>query len=164
MTFTRICQKKTIKRIFIFLYVNVVTLNASYTDRAGNVGNSASSANYTIDTLAPTATITLNDTALQIGDTATVTITFSEAVNGFTLDNLTAANGVLSNLSNATTNANGSVTYTATFTPTVNIENTTNAISLNANYTDLNGNVGTTAVSTNYVVDTKAPKIGRAHV
>ena len=127
-----------------------VIAKVTATDVLGNVNKNVAPTTFTIDTVSPTATITLNDTALQIGEAATVTITFSEAVNGFTLDNLTAANGVLSNLSNATTNANGSVTYTATFTPTQNIEDTSNVVTLNASYTDHAGNVGN--------------KIGRAHV
>ena len=45
--------------------------------------NSAATVNFTIDTTAPTvSSFTMSDTALEIGDTATVTIVFSEAVAG----------------------------------------------------------------------------------
>ncbi|EGG35200.1 Ig-like domain-containing protein, partial [Paenibacillus sp. HGF5] len=47
----------------------------------------------------PTATIVVADTTLSIGETSLVMITFSEAVTGFTLADLTVANGTLSGLS-----------------------------------------------------------------
>ena len=136
---------------------NVVSLANTYTDVAGNAGTTASSANYTVETKAPTATIVLSDSALTVGETATVTITFSEAVSGFGLVDLSSDNGILSGLSAATVNGDGSVTYTATFTPTVNIEDTSNVVSLANSYTDVAGNAGTTASSANYTVETKAP-------
>lgn len=77
---------------------------------AGNTGTTATSDNYTVDTKAPTATVTLSDSALTVGETSVVTITFSEAVSGFALADLSAANGTLSNLSAATVNQNGTVT------------------------------------------------------
>src|SRR5260370_21336508 len=40
--------------------------------------------NYAIDTVRPTATIVVADSTLTAGDTSLVTITFSEAVSGFT--------------------------------------------------------------------------------
>jgi hypothetical protein len=82
------------------------TIAASVTtaDLAGNTATGNVSHVVNLDLIAPTASITLSDTALKIGDTATVTITFSEAVTGFTLADLTAPNGVLSNLSAASIN------------------------------------------------------------
>ena len=63
-------------------------------DLAGNIGSGTTdSANYAIDTVRPTASIAIDDTALQIGDTATVTFTFSEAVSGFGVEDVTVANG-----------------------------------------------------------------------
>nr|WP_223815535.1 Ig-like domain-containing protein [Pseudomonas chlororaphis] len=47
----------------------------------------------------PTATIVVADTALRIGETSLVTITFSEAVSGFTNADLTIANGTLTAVS-----------------------------------------------------------------
>ena len=138
---------------------NVVSLSTAYTDAAGNTGTAATSANYTVDTKAPTATITLSDSALKSGETATVTVTFSEAPTGFALEDLSAQNGQLSNLSAATTNQDGTVTYTATFTPSTDIEDTTNVVSLSTGYTDTAGNTGTAATSANYTVDTKAPTV-----
>ena len=137
----------------------MVSLSTAYTDAAGNTGTAAQSVNYAVDTKAPTASITLNDSALKIGETATATITFSEAPTGFALEDLSAQSGQLSNLSAATTNQDGTVTYTATFTPSTDIEDTTNVVSLSTGYTDTAGNTGTAATSANYTVDTKAPTV-----
>ncbi|WP_265281860.1 Ig-like domain-containing protein [Verminephrobacter aporrectodeae] len=141
---------------------NTISVNlAGVTDTAGNAGvSTASSDNYTVntrsaDTTGPTATITLADTALTVGETTTVTIRFNEPVTGFANDDivLTDANGTLSTL---TPNADRTV-WTATFTPTANVNDTTNTISVNlAGVTDTAGNAGvSTATSANYTVDTR---------
>ncbi|WP_414929484.1 Ig-like domain-containing protein, partial [Pseudomonas sp. IT-P74] len=94
--------------------------------------------NYAVDTMRPTATIVVADTALAVGETSVVTITFSEAVTGFTTADLTVSNGTLSNLSTS-----DNITYTATFTPTVGITDTTNLITLdNSGVIDGAGNAG----------------------
>ena len=74
---------------------NLITLdNTGVSDVAGNAGSGTTdSNNYAIDTVRPTATIVVADTALKIGETSLVTITFSEAVSGFTNADLTIANG-----------------------------------------------------------------------
>ena len=131
---------------------NVITLANTYTDGALNAGTAATSANYTIDTSAPSATVTMNDTALKVGETSTVTVTFSEAVIDFSNTDVTAANGTLSTF---TTSDN--IVWTATFTPTTNITDTTNVIALNGIYRDASGNTGGAATSANYTIDTKAP-------
>jgi hypothetical protein len=61
-----------------------------------------------------------------IGETSLVTITFSEAVTGFTNADLTVANGTLS----AVSSSDGGITWTATFTPSASITDTTNLITL----------------------------------
>ncbi|MDO1530354.1 Ig-like domain-containing protein [Fulvimonas sp. R45] len=136
---------------------NVITLdNTGYTDAAGNTGTgTTASPNYAIDTARPTATIALSDVALKIGDTSTVTITFSEAVSGLDASDFTVDHGTLSGL--ATTD--GGVTWTATFTPASNVTDTSNVITLdNTGYTDAAGNTGTgTTTSPNYAIDTARP-------
>ncbi|WP_241150644.1 Ig-like domain-containing protein, partial [Pseudomonas viridiflava] len=117
---------------------NLITLNnAGVTDLAGNIGTgTTSSPNLTIDTLQPTATIVIADSALSIGETSLVTITFSEAVSGFTNADLTVAHGTLS----AVSSSDGGVTWTATLTPPASVTDTTNLITLNnAGVTDLAG-------------------------
>ena len=63
----------------------------SYIDLAGNNGPAATTANYEIDTLAPTVDNFTMSTELKAGDTATVTLTFSEAVIGFSNADITIA-------------------------------------------------------------------------
>ncbi|AZC34584.1 Ig-like domain-containing protein [Pseudomonas chlororaphis] len=136
---------------------NLITLNnTGITDLAGNSGTgSTNSANYSIETLVPTATLVIADTALKAGETTLVTITFSEAVSGFTNADLTIANGTLS----AVSSSDGGITWTATFTPTVGISDTSNVITLNnSGVTNASGNAGSgTTDSNNYVIDTARP-------
>ncbi|MBX8510732.1 DUF4347 domain-containing protein [Pseudomonas cichorii] len=136
---------------------NIITVdNSGVTDASGNVGAGISSSNnYAIDTLRPTASITMSDTALSIGESSIVTITFSEAVSGFTNADLTVPNGTLT----AVSSSNGGITWTATYTPNINIADTTNMITLsNAGVTDLAGNAGTGITnSPNFTIDTIQP-------
>ena len=140
---------------------NMITLdNTSYTDLAGNAGvGTSNSPNYSIDTKAPTlaTAITVSDTAMKIGDTATVTIVFAEAVTGFTAADISVPNGALSNL----TTGDGGITWTATFTPSSEIEDTSNVLTLDmTGFTDLNGNAGVGSQdSENYAIDTKRPAL-----
>ncbi|MCW8200363.1 hypothetical protein D8B23_18640, partial [Verminephrobacter aporrectodeae subsp. tuberculatae] len=126
-------------------------------DDAGNTGtyNSPSSAYYSVDTVRPTATITLADTALAAGETTTVTFRFNEPVTGFDASNinLSNANGTLGPL---TPNANRTA-WTATFTPTANVSAGANTIRVNfAGVSDVAGNAGTgAATSANYTMDTR---------
>ncbi len=76
-------------------------------------------------------TITLDDTALTAGETATVTFTFNEAVTGFDNSDITVEGGTLS----AVTSADNGITWTATFTPTADITDTTNLIKVGYDWT-----------------------------
>ncbi|MEI7202618.1 Ig-like domain-containing protein, partial [Pectobacterium parvum] len=87
----------------------------------------------------PTATIAVSDNALKAGETTEVTITFSEAVSGFSNANLSVIDGTLSNV----TSSDGGVTWTATLTPDTNVTNAGTAIGLNyTGVTDAAGNAG----------------------
>ncbi|WP_431481696.1 Ig-like domain-containing protein [Pseudomonas thivervalensis] len=136
---------------------NLITLdNTGIADLAGNAGSGTTdSNNYAVDTLRPTATIVVADTALNIGETSLVTITFSEAVTGFTLADMTVANGSLSGLSSS----DGGITWTATLTPSASISDATNLVILaNTGVADAAGNTGSgTTSSNNYAVDTQRP-------
>jgi hypothetical protein len=136
---------------------NLITLNSSgVNDAAGNAGSGTTdSNNYVIDTQRPTATVVVADNALKAGQTTTVTITFSEAVSGFTNSDLSVANGTLS----ALTSSDGGVTWTATLTPSSNLVDASNVISLNnAGVSDLLGNAGAGSTdSNNYVINTVHP-------
>ena len=133
---------------------NVITLdNTGVQNAAGNTGaGTTDSNNYAIDTLRPTATIVIADTALKDGETSLVIITFSEAVLGLSNADLTVANGTLS----AVSTSDGGITWTATLTPTPGIRDATNVITLdNAGVADMAGNAGAgTTSSNNYAIDT----------
>lgn len=101
----------------------------------------------------PTAQITLSDTSLKAGETATVTITFSEAVKNFSNTDITVEGGTLSTLTSS-----DNIVWTATFTPNANYENNGNAISISGSYSDLSGNIGTSD-TVSYDIDTLAPTI-----
>ncbi|WP_238450730.1 Ig-like domain-containing protein, partial [Pseudomonas amygdali] len=76
------------------------------------------------------------------------TITFSEAVTGFTNADLTISNGTLSTVSSS----DGGVTWTATLTPTAGITSNSNSVTLNnAGVADQAGNAGSgLSTSNNY--------------
>jgi fibronectin-binding autotransporter adhesin len=113
-----------------------------------------------IDTVAPTVvSIAVADSSLIIGETTTVTVTFSEAIasGSLALGDFASANGALSNLVVA---GNG-LSATMTLTPTASIADATNVVTLaGANFTDAAGNAGTgNGSSGNYAVDTVRPTV-----
>ncbi|MCW8193083.1 hypothetical protein D8B30_26505, partial [Verminephrobacter eiseniae] len=115
--------------------------------------------NFSIDTVRPTVNVTISDERLTAGETATITITFSERVTGFTKEDigLSRANGTLGDLTPVGTDGK---TWTATFTPTANLErpypSTNSQLTLNlANVRDAAGNtVANNTYSLRYTVDT----------
>jgi len=108
------------------------------------------------DVTAPTVVITLSDYAFKIGDTATATFTFSEAPTGFAEADVTAPNGSLSSFGMT----GDPLIYTAIFTPTADVTDPTNVITVGTGWTDAVGNppAGATT-SDNYTVDTTAPTV-----
>ncbi|MEO7323282.1 MAG: Ig-like domain-containing protein [Dokdonella sp.] len=135
---------------------NVIVLNnAGVVDAANNPGvGTTNSNNYTIDTVRPTATLVVSDASLIAGETSAVTITFSEAVSGFSNADLTIANGTLSAVSTT-----DNIVFTATLTPTDGVTAGANVITLDdTGYVDLAGNTGTGSTgSNNYAIDTARP-------
>ncbi|MDD3976133.1 MAG: Ig-like domain-containing protein [Candidatus ainarchaeum sp.] len=129
-------------------YDVAVQMNTSVT---GSVTDSTSD-ELVIDTTAPTVSITLSDYALIVGETSTVTFTFSEAPIGFTSDDviLTDANGTIGEITNE------GLVYSGTFTPTDDLEDAENVITVGTSWTDAAGNspIGTTD-SSNYEIDTQ---------
>lgn len=122
----------------------------------GAAGSLGANQALVIDGVRPAATnITLSDTALRIGETATVTVTFNERVSGLDIADFSVTNGSLSNLSSS----DGGLTWTATFTPSANISNATNLITLdNTGVMDQAGNIGSGSTdSVNYAIDTQRP-------
>ncbi|MDA8741004.1 Ig-like domain-containing protein, partial [Rhodobacteraceae bacterium] len=104
-----------------------------------------------VDTLQPTVSIAMSDQDIKVGDTSTVTFTFSEEPTGFTADDVTVANGAISDL----TGTSDAKVYTAKYTPTADIEDATNVISVGTDWADAAGNAPAAATdSSNYEVDT----------
>jgi gliding motility-associated-like protein len=132
------------------------TLKARVVDALGNIGTEYSKG-YVYDIVPPTATLALASSALKIGSTPLLTITFSEAVTNFANVDLTIMNGTLT----AVSSADGGVTWTATFTPTNNFTGLVNSITLDKEaLTDLAGNAGVgTSATANYTIDTQAPTL-----
>src|SRR5256885_2110218 len=101
-----------------------------------------------------TASIVVADDALKAGESSLVTITFSEAVSGFDNSDLTVEGGSLTAVSSL-----DGVTWTASFTPTVDTTAASNLITLdNTGVLDAADNTGLgTTPSNNYAIDTAAP-------
>lgn len=81
---------------------------------------------YTVSTVRPTATLSIDDATLTVGETATLTIAFSEAVSGLDESDLTVAGGALSGLASA----DGGVTWTAILTPGTGVWSDANTVRL----------------------------------
>ncbi|MHB8915655.1 MAG: Ig-like domain-containing protein, partial [Thiobacillus sp.] len=125
--------------------------SGTFTDAAGNNNTAATQLSMAVDTVAPTVTITTNDSALKIGDVATLTFTLSEASTTFAAGDVVVTGGILSGF------AGSGTLYTASFTPTAN---STTAATVNVaagTFTDAAGNNNTAATQLNMTVDTFAP-------
>ncbi|TKR24049.1 hypothetical protein FA014_08170, partial [Cellulomonas hominis] len=134
----------------------VVVANHGVVDGSNVPGTGTSRSNaYWVDTVRPVGTITLGRTSLRIGDTATVTVAFDEAVTAFTAADLVVQGGTVSGLSSS----DGGITWTATLTPAADVTATGQVITLaNGAVADLAGNTGAgTSTSPAYSVDTQRP-------
>jgi Ca2+-binding RTX toxin-like protein len=129
-----------------------------FTDVSGNQNSLSNTASVAIDTQNPAVTVDIVDTMLNGADNISlVTFTFSEAIaaGSFTLADVSAANGLLSNL----TIAADSLSASATFTATDNV-NANGLVSVDADtFTDATGNQNTASnidtVSINTSTDAK---------
>jgi Ca2+-binding RTX toxin-like protein len=131
-------------------------LQVKVTDAAGNSGPVYTQA-YALDTTAPTVMITSNRSTLRIGETATITFTFSEDPGlSFSWDgsagDVVVSGGTLSAISGSGT------TRTATFTPTADTNGGTASITVAAgSYADMAGNVGGAGATPSISFNTLAP-------
>jgi len=133
-----------------------ISVNAVVSDSVGNAATLVSK-NVLYDKTLPICSITSSDYAISRGETATITFAFSEAVTDFIETDVTVANGSIS----TPLTTNGGLTWTAIYTPTVDVENATNVITLdNSGVEDNAGNKGVSVTtSPNYSVDTLSPTI-----
>ena len=114
----------------------------------------------TQDTVPPTIAITTDDTFLNVGDTATITFTLSEASSDLVDGDITVTGGTLSTL---VQDPNNPLVYTATFTPATG--STTPAVIRvdSIKFTDAAGNANADGTDANnevrITVDTVAPTV-----
>ncbi len=135
---------------------NTIEVNlAGVTDDDGLAGAGVvSSVNFAIDTKRPEVTIAVSDDGLRSTESATVTFTFNETVTGFSAEDVVVENGTLSAIASG-----DGITWTATFTPSSNVEDPANVVAVDqSSVTDLAGNTGSGVVYSGvYAIDTKAP-------
>jgi hypothetical protein len=115
-----------------------VKVDASVTDKASEFSKTNDTMTVAVtDSVAPTLAISMPMTS-GVNGIQTVTFKFSEAVNDFTLSDISADNGSMSGLAEV-----DSTNWTATYTPNPGISSASSAIRVAANsYTDLAGNNG----------------------
>ena len=114
------------------------SISAQFSDAAGN-SSTTGALSITLDTTAPTGTVTSDHTSLIANQTATITFHFSEAVAGFNNADVKVTGGTLGSI---TQSSSDPAVYTATFTPTAEINTTASVIVAAGSYTDIAGNAG----------------------
>ncbi|MDB4358329.1 Ig-like domain-containing protein, partial [bacterium] len=102
------------------------------------------------DTIAPEAPLGISDASIFSNETATVSITLSEDVNGLDVTDFVVTGGTLTSLSGASPN------LTATFTPDVDFSGTATISIASDAFTDVAGNPNTASHS---VITTVLPEI-----
>jgi hypothetical protein len=131
-----------------------VTINVNgsvATDTAGNSNSAASELSRTYDQTIPSVSISSSAPSDTNSSPIPVTITFSEAVTGFVVGDITVTNGSAGNF------AGSGTTYTADITPSANGAVSVNVASSVA--VDLAGNANTAASAVTRVYDTTAPTV-----
>ncbi|MEL4204704.1 Ig-like domain-containing protein, partial [Plesiomonas shigelloides] len=103
--------------------------------------------------------VNIVDDQLTVGETSSVTFTFSEKVKDFEVGDLTVEGGTVTGL----TTSDGGKTWTGTFIPTPGFEGMASVTVKPDSYTDLNGNKGTGGSDT-ASVDIQAPTPPRVEI
>lgn len=129
------------------------TVTAQARDAAGNTGAASAAQAVTIDKTAPSLAITSSTPQLKVGETATITFSFSEDPGlGFSNAAVTVSGGTLGALSGA------GLTRTAVFTPAAGLDGGVAGISVAAGaYRDIAGNDGGAGAAPGLRFDTLAP-------
>jgi predicted secreted protein len=132
----------------------ITVLANSYQDTVGNLGSASNTITISYDTLAPTVSITSSTALVGMGQTATITFTFSEdpgstfTWNGTTGD-VVVTQGTLGAISGT------GLTRTAVFTPFADTPLTAASITVTAgSYTDTATNAGQAGTSPTLNVNT----------
>ncbi|MDA7485503.1 BspA family leucine-rich repeat surface protein [Planktomarina temperata] len=124
--------------------------SSKFTDAAGNNNTAATQFNWTYDPLAPT--VTLTSTASVFSGLFTVTATFSEAVTGFEVGDITVGNGSASNFDDT-----AAPVYTFDVTPTADGAVTVDVAGSVA--IDAAGNNNTAATQLSVTADATPPTV-----
>src|SRR5262249_57038555 len=115
-----------------------ISVNNDWHEANGNAGTSGSTGSFVVDTVTPTVTVLIDHSDVNLANnTAMVMFTFSEAPIDFSLANVTANGGTLSNFSGSGT------IYTVTFTAKNGIDISNGSVSVDNNWHEGNGNAGT---------------------
>ena len=99
----------------------------------------------------PTARVTVDDDVLMLGETATVTFTFSEVPNQFSSTSIAVSGGTITNLQQSTSATN---VYTATFTPDADVVVTPSIEVIDGGYQNSSGTLGAASPSPTMQADT----------
>ncbi|MFA6397822.1 MAG: Ig-like domain-containing protein [Candidatus Paceibacterota bacterium] len=154
------------------LVLGTSTANALYLDGvlqlSGIWGSTASGATHINDTnfsgvgllnvatgddVPPTVTVTTSNNILFIGETFTITYTFSKVPVNFTTADVTSPNGTI----DAITATGDPLVFTSIFTPSTDTIDNSNVITVGTAWQDGVGNTGVGDDSPNYTVYTIAP-------
>ena len=143
----------------------------SYTVSAqleADIGNThgvsiADSLSSLIDTTAPTLAITSAMSSLKVGQSSTLTFTFSEAPTGFTQSDIvvpTHGGQPIGSISNFSATEDAKV-FTAVFTPATNLSLSSSLANvIRTTYTDAVGNAGSQdAAAPSVLIDTQSPTV-----
>ena len=142
--------------------LTLTTAGSRITDAAGNALAGNASTSWTVDTTAPTASITAVTPNPRNTAVSTMTIHFSEAVSGFGLSDLTLALNGGSNLlgGSQTLTTGDNITYTLGNLSSLTATQGSYVLTLTAagsGITDAAGNALAGNASTSWTVDTTAP-------
>ncbi|MBK5215622.1 MAG: peptidoglycan-binding protein [Candidatus Pacebacteria bacterium] len=131
--------------------INYVAATGDVADTATNAVANGGAVVPTDGSL-PTVAITMSDYAITRGETSVVTFTFSEVPTGFANADVTVENGTLSTV---TVDGVDTKIYTATFTPTADISDDVNVITVGTDWTDGTNAPAGSSTSSNYTVSTR---------
>ena len=133
------------------------TLTAIATDAAGNVNATNGTRAITVDTVAPTVTITDDEAGVAniAGGSVTYTFTFSQAVTGFTVADVSVVGGTKAGA--FATGTDGDTVYTLVVTPNANATVSMTVDVAAGAAVDISNNSSVAATQAVQAVDTLAP-------
>ncbi len=132
---------------------NVSIAANTFTDAAGNANTVSNTANISVDTKRPTATLSAAESALAAGQSSIITISLSESASDFSLEDLTVSGGNLTSFSGM------GASYSVTFTPAIG-STTSGRVSVGVGkFTDAAGNSNVASTEKVFTINTTTPTI-----